>query len=41
MLHVQIQITSESALFLPLSFFALGEYYLIALGSQLEVGSCS
>jgi len=27
--QVQIQITSESVLFLPLSFFTLGEYNLI------------
>jgi hypothetical protein len=27
--HVQMQITSEGLLFLPLHFFALGEYILI------------
>jgi hypothetical protein len=26
-IHLQIQITSESVLFLPLAFFALGEYF--------------
>ena len=29
MLQVQIQITSESVLFLPLSFFTLGEYNIL------------
>jgi len=43
MLHVQIQITSEGVLFLPLSFFTLGQYNLIksnqaALLFELEGG---
>ena len=33
--QVQIQITSESVLFLPLSFFTLGEYNLISTLSEV------
>ena len=37
--QVQIQITSESVLFLPLSFFALEEYVLIQYKLQVAIGS--
>jgi len=41
--QVQIQITSESVLFLPLSFFTLGEYNLILtrIAWSLRIVDCS